>query len=326
MPDELQVITVTVSSAQSRVRLDRYLSCQGMNYSRNQLQKFIESGRVLVDGKLRPPGYLVKPGDEIEIKKDQLAAPRRELLAEDIPLDVVYEDQNLMVVNKPAGMVVHPAAGNRQGTMVNALLFHTQNLSQAGGRERPGIVHRLDKETSGLLLVAKTDQAHTNLARQLESRKIVRRYRAVVWGIFGEPEGTISAPIGRSAFDRKKMDVTKLRGRQAVTHYKVLKEYKIASLVELKLETGRTHQIRVHLQHLGHPVLGDPDYGGRSRSLFSQFASADPKQAEDLLEAIDRQALHAAVLGFVHPTSGKYLEFKAPLPGDMEEVLRLLEQ
>ena len=155
MPDELQTITVTVSPVQSRVRLDRYLSCQGMNYSRSQLQKFIESGRVLVDGKQKPPGYLVKPGDQIEIKKDQLAAPRREVLAENIPLEVVYEDQDLMVINKPAGMVVHPAAGNRQGTMVNALLFHAQNLSQVGGRERPGIVHRLDKETSGLLLVAR---------------------------------------------------------------------------------------------------------------------------------------------------------------------------
>jgi 23S rRNA pseudouridine1911/1915/1917 synthase len=324
MPEEVQ--TIIVSSAQSRVRLDRYLTCQGMNYSRNQLQKFIESGRVLVDGKLKPPGYLVKPGDRIDIKKDRLAAPRREVLAENIPLEVVYEDQDILVVNKPAGMVVHPAAGNRQGTMVNALLHHAKNLSQVGGRERPGILHRLDKETSGLLLVAKTDQAHTLLARQLEARQIVRRYRAVVWGNLGEPQGTISAPIGRSAFDRKKMDVTRLRGRQAVTQYKVLKEYEIASLVELKLETGRTHQIRVHLQHLGHPVLGDPDYGGRARSLFSRFASAHSGLAQELLDAIGRQALHAAVLGFVHPTTQKYMEFKAPLPGDMEEILRLLEK
>ncbi|MBI4726178.1 RluA family pseudouridine synthase [candidate division TA06 bacterium] len=326
MPDELQIINVTVSSAQSRVRLDRYLSCQGMNHSRNQLQKFIESGRVLVDGKLKTPGYLVKPGDRIEIKKDRLAAPRRELLAEDIALDVVYEDQDLLVINKPAGMVVHPAAGNRRGTMVNALLHHAQNLSRVGGRERPGILHRLDKGTSGLLLAAKTDQVHTLLARQLEARKIVRRYRAVVWGILGEPEGTISAPIGRSAFDRKKMGVTSLRGRQAVTHYRVLREYKIASLVEIKLETGRTHQIRVHLQHLGHPVLGDPDYGGRARSLFSRFASANAGLAQELLDAIGRQALHAAALGFVHPATSKYMEFKAPLPGDMEEVIRLLEK
>jgi 23S rRNA pseudouridine1911/1915/1917 synthase len=324
MPEEVQ--TITVSSAQSRVRLDRYLTSQGMNYSRNQLQKFIGSGRVLVGGKPKSPGYLVKPGDRIEIKKDQLAAPRREVLAEDIPLEVVYEDRDLLVINKPAGMVVHPAAGNRQGTMVNALLHHAKNLSQVGGRERPGILHRLDKETSGLLLVAKTDQAHTMLARQLEARQIVRRYRAVVWGSLGEPQGTISAPIGRSAFDRKKMDVTRLRGRQAVTHFKVLRDYRIASLLELKLETGRTHQIRVHLQHLGHPVLGDPDYGGRARTLFSRFALSQTGLAQKLLDAIGRQALHAAILGFVHPSTQKYMEFKAPLPGDMEGIITLLEK
>jgi 23S rRNA pseudouridine1911/1915/1917 synthase len=322
MPEPIQKITV--SAAQSRVRLDRYLICQGFGLSRNRVQKLIGSGAVLVDGRQRPPGYLVKPGDLVEVKKESLAPAKQQLSAQDIPLRIIHEDNQLMVIDKPAGMVVHPAAGNYQGTLVNALLHHARQLSQIGGKERPGILHRLDKETSGLLLVAKTDRAHALLARQLEARKITRRYLAVVWGSMGEPAGTISAPIGRSAFDRKKMGVTQLRGRPAVTHYRVINDRRIASLIELKLETGRTHQIRVHLSHLGHPVLGDPDYGGRGRDLIARFALKQAGLAQDLLEAMPRQALHAAVLGFVHPETGRYLEFSSPVPGDMSKLLQLL--
>jgi 23S rRNA pseudouridine1911/1915/1917 synthase len=319
-----QIQQITVSATQSRVRLDRYLICQGFGLSRNRVQKLIESGAVLVNEKQRPPGYLVKPGDLVEVKKESLSLPKKDLVAQDIPLKIVYEDDHLMVIDKPAGMVVHPAAGNYQGTLVNALLHHSRKLSQVGGKERPGILHRLDKETSGLLLAAKTDRAHTLLARQLEARKINRRYLAVIWGSLGEPAGTISAPIGRSAFDRKKMGVTPLRGRPAVTHYRIINDRRIASLIELKLETGRTHQIRVHLSHLGHPVLGDPDYGGRGRDLISKFALKQAGLAQALLEVMPRQALHAAVLGFIHPLDGRYLEFASPLPDDIRQVLRLI--
>jgi len=220
-----------------------------------------------------------------------------------------------MVVNKPAGMVVHPAAGNYSGTLVNALLHHSNQLSDAGGGQRPGILHRLDKDTSGLLLVAKSDQAHAVLAR----------YQALAWGLMEKPEGTINAPIGRSAFDRKKMDVSAIRGRNALTHYQVLGEYKIASHLELKLETGRTHQIRVHLKHLGHPIVGDAAYGGAGKQVITTYARRDSKSAENILASIGRQALHAAVLGFVHPVTGKYLEFSAPLPDDMQGLIKTLK-
>ena len=317
---------ITVSKDQSRVRLDRYLVCQGVNFSRNRIQKLIESGAVKINGQIKPPGYTVKPGDRVTIAFGEKVCERPPLAAEDIPLSVVFEDDQLLVVDKPAGLVVHPAPGNYRGTLVNALMHHAQNLSQGRGGDRPGILHRLDKDTSGLLLVAKTDQAHWKLAAQLEARTITRRYWAVAWGLPPQEAGTINAPIGRSAFDRKKMGVTELRGREARTDFKTLKRFGIASLLELKLSTGRTHQIRVHLAHLGHPVVGDPSYGGRDRQNIQKFARKNPEEAQHLLELIPRQALHARVLGFVHPVSNEYMEFSSPLPADMAGLLEFLEQ
>lgn len=315
---------LTVSCQQGPVRLDRYLICQGLNQSRNKVQQMIQGGKVKVNGRQASPSYLVRPGDRVLIEEPARAPGRGRPTPEDIPLEVAYEDEHLLVVNKPAGMVVHPAAGNYSGTLVNALLHHSSRLSAAGGGERPGILHRLDKDTSGLLLVAKTDQAHTDLARQLEDRNIVRRYRALAWGLMEEPEGLVNAPIGRSAFDRQRMDVSAIRGRLAVTHYRVLEELGIASYLDLRLETGRTHQIRVHLKHLGHPVVGDRTYGGAGRPVVQRFARNQAVLAEKLLALAGRQALHAAVLGFVHPASRKYLEFSSPLPGDIGAMLELL--
>lgn len=306
------------------MRLDRYLVCQGLNISRNRIQRLIESGMVKVNDHQSMASYLVKPGDRVDINLGAVPARRARPEAEDIPLDIVFEDQHLMVVNKPPGMVVHPAVGNYQGTLVNALIHHSKQLSNVSGGERPGILHRLDKYTSGLLLIAKTNQAHSGLAAQLEARKITRRYQALVWGLTGQTEGTITAAIGRSAFDRKKMDVTAIRGRKAVTHFKVLREYKIISHLELKLETGRTHQIRVHLKHLGHPVVGDDTYGGAGKPVVAKFARNNAALAEQALSIMKRQALHAAVLGFKHPISGEYLEFGSPVPEDMEILLKLL--
>ncbi len=306
------------------MRLDRYLVCQGLNISRNRIQRLIVSGMVKVNDHQVTASYLVKPGDRLDINLGAVPARRARPEAEDIPLDIVFEDQHLMVVNKPAGMVVHPAAGNYNGTLVNALLHHSSKLSAVNSGERPGILHRLDKDTSGLLLAVKTDQAHNALAIQLEARKIIRRYQALVWGLMEQPEGTINAAIGRSAFDRKKMDISSIRGRNAVTHYKVLGQYKIISHLELKLETGRTHQIRVHLKHLGHPVLGDGTYGGTGKQAAAKFARNDAALAERALSIMKRQALHAAVLGFKHPISGEYMEFSSPVPEDMSALLKLL--
>ncbi|MBU1356206.1 MAG: RluA family pseudouridine synthase [Candidatus Edwardsbacteria bacterium] len=316
---------ITVSSQQKSVRLDRYLICQGLNISRNRIQGLIQSGNITVNGQPSVPSYLVRPGDQVHIRQEAGPLKRGRPQAEDIPIEVVFEDRDLMVVNKPAGMVVHPAAGNYSGTLVNALLHHSDQLSDAGDGQRPGILHRLDKDTSGLLLVAKSDQAHAALARQMGARKITRRYQALAWGLMEESQGTINAPIGRSAFDRKKMDVSAIRGRQAVTHYQVLGEYKIASHLELRLETGRTHQIRVHLKHLGHPIVGDVTYGGTGKQVITTFARRDSKSAENILASIGRQALHAAVLGFIHPVTGKYLEFSAPLPDDIQGLIKTLK-
>ncbi|MCU0607234.1 MAG: RluA family pseudouridine synthase [Candidatus Edwardsbacteria bacterium] len=327
IPDQTGLtIDVTVSRDQSRIRLDRYLSCRGVSLSRTRIQRLIAAGRVRVNGRAGSAGYLVKPGDRIEAALAAAVRDRPAPAAEDIPLAVVYEDEHLLVVDKPAGLVVHPAPGNYTGTLVNALLHRGGGLSPGTAAERPGILHRLDKETSGLLIVAKTGAAHANLAAQLEARRIERIYQAVVWGRLPAHRGRVDAPVGRSAFDRKKMDVTELRGRGAVTHYAVTREFAFATLAELKLETGRTHQIRVHMMHIGHPVLGDPTYGGRGRAVIRQFANTLQDRAERALELIGRQALHAGRLAFRHPADGRMLEFEAAPPTDIRDLLAFLSE
>ncbi|HBE72725.1 MAG TPA: RNA pseudouridine synthase [candidate division Zixibacteria bacterium] len=319
-------LSLDVSRDQSRIRLDRYLICQGVRLSRNQAQRLIDSGSVLVDGRARPPGYLVKPGDRVEVELGPALAERRPPEAEDIPLEIVHEDGDLLVVDKPAGMVVHPAPGNYRGTLVNALLGRPGSLSPGTGGGRPGILHRLDKDTSGLLIVAKNQEAHHRLAVQLTARGITRNYLAVAWGRL-ESGGAISAPVGRSAFDRKKMGVSALRGRQAVTHYRALENFgRLATLVEVGLETGRTHQIRVHLEHIGHPVVGDPTYHQGVGDIWRGLDPAGRRRAKGVSELIGRQALHAFRLRFIHPSTNLVLEFESPVPPDFQRLLDRLRE
>jgi len=283
-------------------RLDRWLAAAGVGPSRAFVQRLIDMGLVWVDGEPASASQRVRPGQYILV--DIPPPEPMEALPEKIPLDIVYEDDDIIVVNKPQGMVVHPAAGNRAGTLVNALLAHSPGLSGIGGQERPGIVHRLDKDTSGLLAVAKHDMAHISLARQLQAREVLREYVAIVHGQVRAHRGRIDAPIGRHPVHRKRMAVV-AGGRPAITEYEVLERFPDYTYMRLILQTGRTHQIRVHLAHLGHPVLGDRVYGGRS--------SPWPLQG---------QCLHARRLGFRHPRTGAWLTFVAPLPEHMEMVLK----
>lgn len=276
-----------------------------------------------VDGKVSKPHHKVHGGQVIKFQVVEQGA--RKIEPEDIPLDIFFEDEHLLVVNKPAGMMVHPASGIYSGTLVNALLHHTRELSAEGGDLRAGIVHRLDKDTTGLLMVAKTDQAHRRLAEQLAERTVRREYRAIVWGQFPADDGSIDSPIGRSRGDRKKMAVRLVEGRKAVTHYHIEEEFGVCSSLALKLETGRTHQIRVHLAHLGHPVLGDPKYGGRRKKL-SGLSSPAREVGQELLKVMDRQALHAKLLGFTHPMTGTFMQFESDLPEDMETALKTLRK
>lgn len=294
----------------SEIRLDIYVSELGQ-VTRSAAQKLIENGFVTVNGALKPKNYKVTENDDVEIDYPEPVPDTA--LPEDIPLDVLYEDKALLVVNKPKGMVVHPAAGNYSGTLVNALLYHCgDGLSGINGVIRPGIVHRIDKDTSGLLVVAKNDAAHNSLALQIKEHKADRIYRAVVIGNPREDEGTIDKPIGRHPTDRKKMAIVS-GGREAVTHYKVLERFKGYAYCEMRLETGRTHQIRVHLASIGHPLLFDTVYGGGS----TQFEKKHPRYANG-------QTLHAMSLGFVHPETNEYMRFESELPTEFLELLELL--
>ena len=287
-------------------RMDRILADLLPDCSRSFLQKLIEKGAVTVNGRcLTEKKYKVKTGDRLEV-----ALPEPELLAveaEPLPLEIVYEDEDVAVVNKPRGMVVHPAPGNYTGTLVNALLYHCKNLSSINGVIRPGIVHRIDKDTSGLLMIAKNDVAHRALAEQLAVHSITRIYQAVVLGNLKEDRGTVNAPIGRDPKNRLRMAVTDRNSKPAITHWRVEERFGTFTRMTARLETGRTHQIRVHMAYKGHPLLGDPVYGPK-------------KQPVDF----PGQALHAQVLGFVHPTTGQYMEFSAPLPPEFQELLRKL--
>lgn len=288
-------------------RLDAFLAGK-MEKTRSSVQKLIEEENVRLNGAPAAKNARLREGDRVEA-----AEPPPEVLdvkPQNIPLDIVYEDQDLLVVNKPKGMVVHPAAGNPDGTLVNALLFHCgDSLSGINGVIRPGIVHRIDKDTSGLLIVAKNDRAHQSLAEQIAVHSFTRIYNAVVYGIVKEEEGTVSAPIGRHPTDRKRMAVLSSGGREAVTHYRVLERFPGFTLVECRLETGRTHQIRVHMAHIGHPVAGDPVYG--------------PKKC---ITELQGQCLHARVIGFIHPATGEYLEFDSGLPPYFERFLEKLRR
>jgi 23S rRNA pseudouridine1911/1915/1917 synthase len=330
MPKAGEMIETAVAGTDDAgMRLDRFLAAKLVELSRTRLKQLILAGEVGVNGRtIKDPEHRVKPRDHatVHVPPPEPAKPA----GEKIPLKTVYEDKDLIVIDKPAGLVVHPAPGNRTGTLVNALIAHCgKSLSGIGGEKRPGIVHRLDKNTSGLLVVAKNDRAHRGLAAQFadhgRSGGLRRAYLALVWGVPDPAEGTIDQPIGRDPRSRVKMAV-RSNGRHAVTHYKVRAVYEdkngkaITSLIECRLETGRTHQIRVHLAKIGHPLLGDETYGLGFRSRESLLSTA----AKSALAALGRQALHAYLLGFAHPVSGKPLKFEAKPPKDLARLLRTL--
>ena len=289
-------------------RIDVYLAEKIENFTRSHIQKLTEEGNVLVGGKPVKASYKLKPNDKIEGEFPPLKDI--EVNPENIPLDIVYEDKDLLVVNKPQGMVVHPASGNYEGTLVNALLFHCKDsLSGINGEKRPGILHRIDKDTSGLLLVAKNDTAHVFLAEQIKAHSLTREYRALVHGNLKNDSGTINAPIGRSDKDRKKMTITYRNSKEAITHYTVLERLGGYTFVKLRLETGRTHQIRVHMSQNGHPVVGDKTYGVKKESF-----------------GLQGQLLHAYKIGFIHPDTKEHMEFESKLPDYFDDVLEKLRK
>ena len=292
---------------QEDVRIDRYLAESCESLSRSYIQKLLKNGEVLVDGKAVKASYRVCPGDQVLVDIPEAVQP--EIQAQDMELDILYEDSDVILVNKPKGMVVHPAAGHLNDTLVNGLMAHCRDqLSGINGVMRPGIVHRIDMDTTGVLIACKNDFAHNQIAAQLKEHSITRKYLAVVHGVIKEDEGTVDASIGRHPVERKKMSVNEKNGRHAVTHYRVLRRFSGYTYIECQLETGRTHQIRVHMASIGHPLVGDEVYGPR-KCPFS----------------LQGQTLHAAVLGFIHPRTGEYLEFWAPLPEYFEKLLKKLE-
>ena len=312
----------TVDKRQELMRIDKYLQNKIENVSRTKIQAAAQANCILVNNSPAKPSYKIKPGDIISVVLPQ--PPQEfELIPENIPIDIVYEDEDVIVVNKPAGMVVHPGHGNYTGTLVNALAYHLQNLVVFNkGDERPGLVHRIDKDTSGLLVIAKNEYAMSHLAKQFYDRKTRRLYHTLVWGTFDEEEGTIEGNIDRDPKDRLKMHVTgdPEAGKPAITHYRVLENLGYVSLVECRLETGRTHQIRVHMQHTGHPVFNDERYGGAQILKGTTFTKY--KQfIQNCFSIMPRQALHAKTLGFIHPHTRKEMYFESELPEDMSTVI-----
>jgi len=290
------------------LRIDRFLGSRLEQVSRSYLQKLVKDGAVLVNGKPVKSSYKVENGDRIRLEIPDAVEP--EIEAEPMELDILYEDSDIILINKPKGMVVHPAAGHYSGTLVNGLMAHCKNeLSGINGVMRPGIVHRIDMDTTGVLIVCKNDKAHNAIAEQLKVHSITRKYYAIVHGVLKADTGTVNAPIGRHPVDRKKMSINEKNGKEAVTHYRVLRRFRRFTFVECQLETGRTHQIRVHMASIGHPLLGDQVYG----------------PAKVPFSGLQGQTLHAGVLGIIHPSTGEYMEFTAPLPAYFEAVLKKLE-
>ncbi len=319
--DLYEHLRVVVDKGQSLLRIDKFLMHRVENASRNRIQNAIELGNVLVNDKPVKSSYKVKPLDVISVV---LPHPPRdtEVYPENIDLNIVYEDKDILIVNKPAYMVVHPGYNNYTGTLVNALVYHFQQLPTLPGNDgRPGLVHRIDKDTSGLLLISKNEHAMAWLARQFYEHTITRKYLALVWGDLAE-DGTVTGYIGRSVNDRRVMAIydDPEKGKWAVTHYKVLERMNYVTLIECKLETGRTHQIRAHMKHIGHPLFSDATYGG-DKILKGTVFSKYKQFVENCFEIMPRQALHAETLGFIHPTLRKYINFEAPLPADFAAVL-----
>lgn len=295
--------------ADSGLRIDKYLSTVNEQLSRSYIQKLLKSGLVLVDGKPVKASYQVEEGEVISLDIPEAVEP--EIEPEDMDLDILYEDKDVILINKPKGMVVHPAVGHYSHTLVNGLMYHCKDqLSGINGVMRPGIVHRIDMDTTGVIIACKNDMAHNSIAAQLKEHSITRRYQAIVHGVLKDDTGTIDAPIGRHPTDRKKMSINYNHGKNAVTHYKVLKRFRQYTHVECRLETGRTHQIRVHMASIGHPLLGDVVYG--------------PGKCP--ITGLEGQTLHAGILGFIHPRTGEYMEFTAPLPEYFEKLLNTLPE
>ena len=299
----MTVVTYTIEEQHAGERIDKAVSSLQTEWSRTQIGNWASEGVLTVNGEVVKPKYKVKTGDVIEITVPEVE--ELEIVAEDLNLEIVYEDADVLVVNKPKGMVVHPAPGHTTGTLVNGLMHHCTDLSGINGVMRPGIVHRIDKDTSGLLMVAKNDMAHESLVNQLVAKTVTRKYTALVHGHIAHDKGTIDAPIGRDTKDRQKQAVVD-GGKHAVTHFQVIERFGDYTLVECRLETGRTHQIRVHMNYIGFPLVGDPKYGPRKTIDFGG------------------QVLHAGILGFNHPRTGEYLEFSSPLPEDFEQLLATL--
>ena len=304
----MEIYDYTVEKEESGIRIDRYLAEKDSGLSRSFLQKLLKEGQITVGEKAAKSNYKVRENDRIHLEIPDSSEP--DIIPEDIPLDILYEDEDVLIVNKPKGMVVHPSAGHYSGTLVNAIMYHCKDsLSGINGQIRPGIVHRIDMDTTGSLIVCKNDESHVNIAEQIKEHTVNRIYVGIVCGNITEDEGTIEGAIGRHPVDRKKMAINEKNGKPAITHYKVLERFGNYTYMQFQLETGRTHQIRVHMASIGHPLLGDTLYSS-GRSPFKHLQG---------------QTLHAKTIGFVHPKSGEYMEFSAPLPEYFDNLLKLLK-